>query len=416
MDRGFPGWRLALALGVCSGCAVVVAAPAIKSLTPQQQAIIDACDALPEDRALACLAEAKAGLPLELQQLVELAADKQLNAAMDAWQQAKNEAVLVQARALAARGDARNLLVAAVLAKTAGAGQPDGAAAAAARHWFDAARRTRPTDPLVAWMEALDCNGLAANCDSQAALVRLLAVDGDNAATHWLALNAAQQAGDPVAARTHLRLAAHAPRLEMYNHTLLGLIDQARRAMPTPPLPPQLSEAFARVYGMDQFATADDITSGGLLGMWVAIAMPPLMDTAELCDPDRLRDANHGALRKDCIALLDRLADDRSTTVTTLFALSALSQLTAGQPRGDPWRQQLRKVYWLFEKASPVMAGLPGSHVSGSEYFGWMANEGELEAMRRVLLRNGIAPEPPAGWLPSTARHRALVTSGRVSD
>ena len=36
--------------------------------------------------------------------------------------------------------------------------------------------------------------------------------------------------------------------------------------------------------------------------------------------------------------------------------------------------------------------------------------DGELAAMRHQLQANGIAGEPPAGWLPDSPEHRALLT------
>ena len=36
--------------------------------------------------------------------------------------------------------------------------------------------------------------------------------------------------------------------------------------------------------------------------------------------------------------------------------------------------------------------------------------DGELAAMRHQLQVNGIADEPPAGWLPDSPEHRALLT------
>jgi hypothetical protein len=62
------------------------------------------------------------------------------------------------------------------------------------------------------------------------------------------------------------------------------------------------------------------------------------------------------------------------------------------------------------------MPGLPGTGVSGGEWLRWWATLGEVEATRRLMRRNAVPAEAPEAWLPSGARHRALVTTGRAPD
>jgi hypothetical protein len=45
-----------------------------------------------------------------------------------------------------------------------------------------------------------------------------------------------------------------------------------------------------------------------------------------------------------------------------------------------------------------------------ADYVDIFLRDGELAAMRHQLQANGIAGEPPAGWLPDSPEHRALLT------
>lgn len=397
-----------LATALALACSTAIASePEPTAPTPEQQAAFEACSELPDGQLIDCLAAS--GTPM-------IAADGELTAAMDIWNESLDAAVLAHAHALAARGDAHDLLLAAMLAGWIHSGDNgDPSVHPLANEWFTAARRLDPVDPLVAWIEATNCPGLAVDCEASAGLARLLQADADNAAAHWLAMHAAHRAGDRVAMRTHLRLAARAPRTDLYHRQLLRLLDQARRSIRLPPLDAKTAAAFGTVFGLDRPATGEDMLIPRVLAGWLAVAMPALAGFAGACS-DNLQMGNDPALRQDCIAVLARLIDDESMMLTSLFALPLLIQLTAAQVDGERWREQLRATAWLLEKAGPLMPGLPGSGVSPGEYFGWWAAEGELAALRRTLSRNGVPTVPPPGWLPGRARYRALVAGGHTPD
>lgn len=143
--------------------------------------------------ALAALCAGPATAATPSTEPTRVTGDAALPAEYERWQRGFDAAMLEHAHALAARGDARSLLAATLIApvsfdQASGRPQPP---AADPQAWFDAARAARPADPLVAWLEATDCPVPALQCDPDAAIARLLQVDGDNAAVQWLAINAA---------------------------------------------------------------------------------------------------------------------------------------------------------------------------------------------------------------------------------
>lgn len=333
-------------------------------------------------------------------------ADPQLDAELERWHLSLVHAVRRHAHVLAARGDARSLLTAALLWPAGMSQATEGHAVPAAR-WLQAAARQQPGDPLVAWFQLNRCPVRDAGC-AREAIAHLLAVDGDNGAAHLLALNRAWQADDRIAARTHLRLAGAAPRFELYAEGTLELLGDARDSFTPPPVPATLGKRLSQTLGTGRQTTAEDAEAVWLMAVWAAQAMPGFGPLDRICDPEQV-DAR---LRQDCITLLARLADAESSLIAPLVSLSLLARLTAEQPDGGRWRERLRQLYWLRHTALRFLPDQPEAVVTGGEYFGWVSDEGEVAAMRRVLVRNGMATKAPPGWLPSDPRRRALVLSG----
>ncbi len=329
------------------------------------------------------------------------------------WGQGFETAMLDHARTLAARGDARSLLAAAMTvpprcAETSGQLQP---VTPEQQVWFDAARAVRPADPLVAWLEATDCPATDLQCDADAAIARLLEVDGDNAAVQWLAINAAIDGGDETAARTHLRLAAQAARFEPYANEVLALLREARDAAPLAPIAADTAKVLGADAALGRPARNEDLIAMHSIAQWAAVAMPAMVGVTQLCrlgpDPSE-RDP---ALQQDCTGLLAKLAADDSMVIYPAIALPMLIELTAG-PQQAAWRSALRDYAWVYEQVIPLLWPDAAAQVGPAQYAGWVAADGELGAMRAFMQRHGIADDPPADWLPDNPRHRALHTTG----
>lgn len=381
-------------------------------LTPQQRDAVVACLEREDEAArMPCVDRLGVELPEDVARLLQLASDSGMQAQEQAWRDGVDQALRIQAAAVAARGDARSLLQAAMIALPA---EQDPAAPSQAQAWFKAALAANQDEPLLAWIEATGCGALASACDRDAGLRRLLRLDPDNGAVHWLALQAAYRAGDVAAARTHLRLAAQASRFDPYAGDGLALIDDARRELSLPPMPPDLATATALAYGTDAPVDAEGMASAMVLGGWMASMMPPLGAMTRLCQPAVEQTVEDAALREDCTAVYAHLARNDTLLIYPMLGLRQLVQLTVDTPEGAQWRERLRELLWVYRRSMASGLTMPGNGLTPGEYATWLTAEGEAAALRHVLERHGIATRPPADWLPDNPRDRALVTTGRL--
>lgn len=395
------------------------AMPEPPELSEAEQAALDACFELQDEQAAAeCLKALQLPLPPEMQRLVDLAADPAINEANERWQQAADTATRTHIDALAATGTPRNLLAAVLLSRPEATDADPRAGAMSdftlvlPEHvvdWFDAARHATPADPLIAWWEATGCFFANLDCDSAGATSRLLQVDADNSAAQLLALHAAHSAGDVVAARTHLRLAAKAGRFEPYDLALLELVLEAKSGVALPPLPPEVAEALGVAYGSDRPITGGDIHAVEAMGQWAALSLMPLPSLSAVCAP---RDGMETALKQDCLAVLQQVADNPNMAVYPAFALDLLVQLTADDTAGTRWRERLREYTWLYDQGLSLL--VQGRALPPSEQARLWVETGEIGAWHAMLAERGIAAEPPVDWLPEDTRKRALVTTGHA--
>lgn len=370
---------------------------------------LDACSKLPIEQQRACVEPYLDRLPPHVARMLRFETDPAMRAASERWQARMDTALRAHAHVLAARGSARDLLAAALLWPPAPPVDGRPVAAPEARQWFAAAREALPPEPLVDWLEATDCGGLADDCDREGAIARLLAADPGNAAAHLLALHAAERRGDLAAIARHLRAAARAERFAPFYAPMMELIMEAHDGVAWPAPGPALGEALAVMWGISAPVGLEDYAAGQAAGRAMGIAYPGLGAVTRACPADR---SGAPDLLEDCKALYARAAGKDAPWIDQLIALVHLSQLTAGEPGGDAWREQLRDLYWVQEQGPRLMPGLPGSGITAGEYLRLQIEEGELDAMRELLRRNGIPATPPADWLPTQARQRALVTTG----
>jgi len=410
--------KAAMALSLMWAGNVCAAMPQPPELSEAEQAALNACFELPDEQAAAeCLEALQLPLPPEMQRFVDLAADPAIRAANERWQQTADTATRAHIDALAATGTPRNLLAAVLLSRpeATDANPRPGAMSdftlVLPEHvvgWFDAARHATPADPLVAWWEATGCVVANLDCDSAGATSRLLQVDADNSAVQLLALHAAHSAGDVVAARTHLRLAAEAGRFEPYDLALLELVLEAKAGVALPPLPVEVAEALGVAYGFDRPITGGDIHAVEAMGQWAALSLMPLQSLSRMCGPG---DQMEAALKQDCLAVLQQVASGPNMGIYPAFALDLLVRLTADDTAGTRWRERLREYAWLSERALSLL--VQGRALPPSEQARLWVENGEIGAWHAMLVEHDIAAEPPADWLPEDTHKRALITTGR---
>ena len=361
--------------------------------------------------------EAPALSQQKLAELQRLENDPQIKRAGEAWTKASREATRQHLRAVAAQGDARSLLASSMLWSGFG-GLADDALqfqarpAQETRAWFDTARRIRPRDVLVAWIEASDCAGLSDSCDPRGALQFLLQAEPRNAAVQLLALATADELGDRKAADGYWQAAAAASIYDAHTLEIGRLLHATMAGVEQPPLDARLAQAMGVWFGLNRSATARDFADVGLIGMSAALTMPGLSPVTRECKAGQLASASLER-QTECERVLELLSADESMLLAPMVGLTKLVELSGDSPEGKAWREQLRQFYWVYENMQQRLPGLSSGGPLPAEYGTWFMTEGELSAMRKALAHYGVPQQAPAGWLPRTPRYRALVSTGR---
>lgn len=367
--------------------------------------------------SLAAARQAPASSQQRLAESQRLENDPQVKRAGEAWNKASREAIRQHLRAVAAQGDPRSLLAASMLWSGFGgpvddAPQLQAKPAQETRAWFDAARRARSRDVLVAWIEASDCGGLSDNCDPREALQFLLQAEPQNAAVLILALADADKHGDRKAADGYWQAIASASTYDAHTLEIGRLLHATMAGVELPPLDPRVARVMGVQFGLNRPATVQDFAEVGVIGMWAALALPGFAPVTRECKVEKLVSASLNR-QAECERILELLAADESTLIGPLIGLPKLVVLSGDSPEGKAWREQLRQLYWIYENAQQHMMGMAPGEPPPAEYGTWFMTEGELPAMRRLLAHYGLPIQAPAGWLPRERRYRALVSTGR---
>jgi len=342
---------------------------------------------------------------------VETAVDPELEKAQTAWHQAAAEAIENHLRTVAARGDSRSLLAAAMLWPQWQDDVGQGKRAAIAqekRAWFDAARNARPRDPLVAWVEASGCFGLSDSCDRDDALRFLLQTDPDNAAVQTLAMVEADRSGTPVQVEALWQSAALASTYDARTLQIGQLLYSSMQEATLPPLSAALARLMGQSLGMERDATPEDMRDINAMAVWTAVALPAYQTITRRCSADALASLppQHQA---QCERVMTLLAEDETILISPMIGLRKMVELAGGRADGESWRERLRQFHWVYENAQRSMSS--SAEALPPEYISWVLLEGELPAMRRLLEINGIPTVAPEDWLPERAEIRALLMS-----
>jgi hypothetical protein len=386
MGTGFtapaPVGRVALSFGIAAGLWLAVAPP----LSAQS----------PVDRAVA-VAKPEAATK-------SVAAIDPAHDPVQAWRATYARALDEHLRERATRGDTRGLLAAALLwpaIHDGGTGDPS--ASRSDGDWFRAAAAAKPRDRLVAWREAAGCQAYWTGCDAAGALADLLESAPDDMTVQLLALDAAQLRGDAAAAADHLLAAAQAPHRSMPLLDLGGLFVASTTGVQAPPPDAQVAAALGRQYQLNRPATTADHAGILAAAVWAAQPLPAYGPLSRMCEADVATPSDR---RDDCVRVMARLADS-PLLVEALIGAARSVRLAEGEAAAIA-RERLRRLAWLQEHAGQLLTGTSGAPLP-PDYLQRFLEQGELPALRMVLQANGIASEPPTGWLPQDPRMRALV-------
>lgn len=300
-------------------------------------------------------------------------------------------------RVLAAALLARFVPVAERFAEGAAAELPAATPAADPRHdhalqLLAAAQALAPDDPLVAWAAVMVAHEKAPPGHAhEAALDRLLALDGDNAAA-WLEWTHRHR-DDPSALALGIERAAasryHAFRSLELTRTLVT-------AMQRVPLPLALQGVAGDANAADPQAVRFVIASG----IAQAVVLPSLATASEACRGEALED---DARRRHCLALGRLLAGQADSLLGQGLGLSIWQRAADSPAERDAAASRRRTVDWQRVAFGEWLQEDPDGMRWAELGALWLEpglEEPELQA--RALAIAGIPLSPPGDWLPGS--------------
>ena len=241
-------------------------------------------------------------------------------------------------------------------------------------------RAEAPDDPLIALAQGWFCGGAAPPCTPEE-LGAWERTESGNAAALVDALGRARQSPEQQDILLR-RMAAGGGYETHYRALVLETIAAFDNYVPPPPRNGELNALREAGLGTDTAARRQMLATAYV----AALPLPPLTGISNACRPpiptQRMR---------DCHAVLLRMARAH-TLAERMVALSALERLTRGAPENLRWVAEVRRLRWWFQQL--------GSLLTGPAYWEDFMRHGEVEAVRRALLRAGRPLDPPAGWQP----------------
>lgn len=336
--------------------------------------------------------------------------------AMEEWERASRDILRRHLPAIAEKNDAGGLLAATLLWPEIDEIRPSGdrlrnsTGTDPRQAWFETATRMRPRNSAVAWVQVNDCPVAEEACDAKDALDFLLRAEPGNAAVQLLAMT---ETDDRDAVERHWQAAAVASMYDTHARKIGALLHTAMKDVAMPPFDPQLAETLGAALGLNRAMTARDARNVHALAAWMALAIPSYRPITERCkQQDEV--AMEAVRKAQCEKVLMLLADDQSIVIAPMIALVNMVKLGGDTADGLASRERLRQLYWVYENALPNPLGEGPMSVFPDGYAETVLLEGEVQAMRRVLESRNLPAAAPAGWLPSSERARALVTTGRA--
>lgn len=313
---------------------------------------------------------------------------------LDGWQQMHRESVRTLVRQLSARGDAESLLDAALLSPLACYGTEDCAAVMAERaRLLDRAARLAPDDPLIAFLMADACTTMG---DCPAAYRRLATQDPDNLHAYLGLLHETVLAGDPAQVDRTLQAAAAASSYDPYTAALIAELESILQRLPAPST--AVMAEMAEVGGIGGPIDAAGARLMHAMGVSMGVTIPPLQSLLQTCGVDGVRQVP--TRRAPCMAIFARMAG-AGTVLARSVGLTRMVALTVGTAEAAHWRERLREFAWVQER----FLQLPVQKL-GIADLRLQVEQGEWAMMHALLLRHGIALQPPTDWVPGDVRYR----------
>lgn len=310
--------------------------------------------------------------------------------------EAINTARLQLGRELAASGQPRKLYAAWLLApmsldlargKTSYSPEAD--------TWLMRAIRTGSDDPVIAAAAVTRCIQ-ADECDVEQARVTLATADAEDAGSQLLLMRLAEHRKDPIEAERTWQRVAKASRYRDPAATLIGVMDVATRDYPWQLTDPAQAAEWQRHNSGSYLEQERTVTLFGIAAMHFPADLKQVMETCPKSVPDAVK-------REQCRHLFNVMANSSSLLVAG-YGVSRMTELEQGSAQA-PWLARKRELQWITTEATDILGDETSkvAKVSPAEYTRWLAELGELAAMRRLLAAYGVPVLPPVDWQPKLA-------------
>lgn len=307
--------------------------------------------------------------------------------------EAINTARLQLGRELAASGQPRKLYAAWLLApmsldlargKTSYSPEAD--------TWLMRAIRTGSEDPVIAAAAVTRCIRVD-ECNVEQARVTLATVDAEDAGSQLLLMRLAEQRKDPIEAGRAWQRVAKASHYRDPAATLIGVMDVATRDYRWPLTDPVQAAEWQRHNSGSYLEQERTVTLFGIAAMHFAADLKQVMETCPKSVPDAVK-------REQCRHLFNVMANSSSLLVAG-YGASRMAELEQG-PAGARWSARKRELQWITTGATDILGdkAIKDIKVSPAEYTRWLAEQGELPAMQRLLAVYGVPAAPPVDWQP----------------
>lgn len=312
---------------------------------------------------------------------------------------ALRQARIEQGERLAARGDARSLLGAAlVTARTDGYNEP---ISAVAQDYLSRAQRAAPNQALT-WIVARSVCGNVdtGTCDPAEALDRLLALEPDNAA-FWIE----KYAADPNQGTEALPQAFAASRYDDHHLEMTRLaLDSHRGLRVGADAMPAVRDMYLSIASRSDSADADEelddatlIRAIPLVEAMLSSAFPFGFDAHRAVRKACTAEPAHSDLRGNCIHLYRRMAEDSTHMLGQMIAYNNLDAFLDADSGVDiDFMRGRGRMQWL--QASFTDYSMDASPTETLAFMERSMTIGELAAMTELFQRQGLPLDPPDGW------------------
>lgn len=257
---------------------------------------------------------------------------------------------------------------------------------------FGRALEALPSDTLVLWI-AIKRSDDGNRRWRETALPRLREQEPDNAAVWIEVLNDATKRHDETTVNTALKHMATSSVFDGHFADQMKAVADVYRRFPPP------DEMLGAQRAGSAKASAERVATTSALAMTAALALPSFQHLVNACriDPASGRNRDRAA---DC-ATIGRMLAARADTLIASRIGPALLRVSQTYVEADV--AAARAADWIYDGYTSL---LPTDEDDGAaiERFQsyvaeWIATGSEIEAMRRMALRAGLAPTPPDDWV-----------------